>query len=140
MRKEIRVLDLKNSPRSWPITENIRANSPQWLGSSSKLIWLESLSNGDTNLVIGDARLVDNEYIVGTVPGHISNLRVVSIPFTGDNDDELGIAVVSKINTDGSFFNPTKQRSNFSSFTGHLNTPFPERHADSFSTPQKSVI
>ncbi|RAO74261.1 uncharacterized protein BHQ10_010273 [Talaromyces amestolkiae] len=140
MRKEICVLDLQNLPRSWPITENISANSPQWLGSSGKLIWLESLRNGHTNLVICDARLVDNEYIVGTVPGHISNLRVTRIPFIGDTDDELGFAVVSKINNDGSFFNPTEQSSNFGNFGGHLNTTFPERCTDSFSNPQKSVI
>lgn len=137
MRKEIRILDLRTLRRSWQITENIGANSPQWLGSSSNLIWLEPLRNGYTNLVIRDARLVDNEYIAGPVPGHISNLRVTSIPFIEDTDDDLGFAVVGKVHTDGSLFNPTEQSSTFDNVAGHSHT---KRRADWFTSPQNSII
>jgi hypothetical protein len=140
MRKQIRVLDLQILHRSWPITENISSNYPQWLGSSGNLIWLESFRNGHTNLVICDIRLVDNEYTAGTIPSHISNLRATSIPFIKNTNDELGFTVVDKININSSFFNPTEQSSNFSNFSGHLNTTFPKRRADLFSNPQKSVI
>ncbi|EED16266.1 acylamino-acid-releasing enzyme, putative [Talaromyces stipitatus ATCC 10500] len=138
MQKQIRVIDLKTLHRSWPITENITANYPQWLGSSGKLVWLESSQNGHTNLAIRDARLVDDEYVAGTVPGHISNLRVTRMPFIGDTDDDLGFAVVGKVNTDGSLFNPMDQISNSGNCIGHLHTGFP--HTNSVTSPQKTVI
>ncbi|KAH8689126.1 putative acylamino-acid-releasing enzyme [Talaromyces proteolyticus] len=139
MQKQIRVIDLKTLHRSWPITENISANYPQWLGRSGNLIWLESLENGHTNLVIRDARLEDTDYVAGTVPGHISNLRVTNIPYIGDTDDDLGFAVVGKVNADGSVFNPIDQSLD-GKRTGSSYTVFPGGHADSLRSPQKNVI
>jgi hypothetical protein len=135
------VLDLKNFHRSWLITENINANYPQWLGGSGNLIWLESLDNGHTNLMIRDARLVDNGYVAGTVPGHISNLRVTNIPYIGDTDDDIAFAVVGKVNADGSLFNPVDQSSNNGKCcAGSFYTALPERYKHSLGNPRKSVI
>jgi hypothetical protein len=125
MQRQIRVIDLETLRRSWPITESIGANYPRWLGSSGNLIWLKSLPNGHTNLVIRDARLADDEYVAGTMPRHISNLTVTSLPYIGDRDDNLGFAVVGKVNADGSRFNSMDQRSDLGTRIGHPHTAFP---------------
>jgi hypothetical protein len=140
MQKQVRVLDLKTLHRSWLITENINANYPQWLGGSGNLIWLESLDNGHTNLMIRDARLVDNSYVAGTVPGHISNLRVTNIPYIGDTDDNIGFAVVGKVNADGSLFNPVDQSLNNGKCAGSFYTALPGSYKYPLGSSPKNVI
>ncbi|KAJ5142618.1 acylamino-acid-releasing enzyme [Penicillium bovifimosum] len=113
--REIRVWDM-NSPRSWAVTDNPRANYPGWLGHSEQLIWLEAMDNGNTRFVVRDSRLRSAHYVVGTVPGPVKNLKVTSVAFSEDCDDDLSFAVVGQANTDGTLFNPDD---NISTHTPH---------------------
>ncbi|KAJ5134785.1 acylamino-acid-releasing enzyme [Penicillium atrosanguineum] len=118
---QIRVREI-NSPRSWAITDNPHANYPRWLGHSEQLIWLEAMDNGYTRFVVRDARLRSAHYVVGTVSGPVQNLKVGSIAFREDCDDDLSFAVVGQANPDGTLFNPTDR----------THVPFP-------SQPQNTV-
>ncbi|KAJ5971365.1 acylamino-acid-releasing enzyme [Penicillium vulpinum] len=102
---QIRVREM-NTRRSWAITDNPHANYAGWLGNSEQLIWLEAMDNGSTRFVVRDARLRRAQYVVGTVPGPIQNLKVGFITFKEDSDDDLSFAVVGQANTDGTLFNP----------------------------------
>ncbi|CEO58586.1 hypothetical protein PMG11_03298 [Penicillium brasilianum] len=95
-----------NSTRSWAITDNHHANYPGWLGHSEQLIWLEAMNNGYARFVVRDGRLRSAQYIVGTVPGPVQNLKVGSLALREDCDDDLSFAVVGQANTDGTLFNP----------------------------------
>ena len=80
---QIRVREM-DSPRSWGITDNPHAKYPRWLGRSEKLIWLELMENGYTRFVIRDSRLRSAQYVVGTTPGPVQNLKVGSVAFRED--------------------------------------------------------
>lgn len=139
-KSEIYVTDLNTRFRSWRVTDNPNASSPQWLGHSDQLIWLESLENGHTNFVISDARLVTETYIVGTVPGPVSNLIVTNVAFIEDQDDELGFVIMGKANSDGSLFNPVLSKESSENSTGRFYTTLPGRHADTLHCPQKDAF
>jgi dipeptidyl aminopeptidase/acylaminoacyl peptidase len=64
------------------------------------------MDNGHTRFVVRDARLRHAHYVIGTVPGPVQNLKVGSVAFREDCDDDLSFAVVGQANTDGSLFNP----------------------------------
>lgn len=64
------------------------------------------MDNGYTRFVVRDGRLRSAQYVVGTVPGPVQNLKVGSVAFREDCDDDLSFAVVGQANTDGTLFNP----------------------------------
>ncbi|KAL4861183.1 Alpha/Beta hydrolase protein [Aspergillus spectabilis] len=109
LKSAIWVIEL-NSVRRWPIPDTANARYPQWLGHSNQLIWLESLDNGHTQFVVGDARLQRPAYIAGTVIGPVWDLRTAGVVFKEDrgDDDDLSFAVIGEANPDGTLFNPVE--------------------------------
>lgn len=129
---EIRIFDT-SSGRSALITNDPGASNPQWVADSDKLVWLKTKGNGNTSFVIGDARQADETYTAGTVPGPISDLKVVSL-----EPGKVGFAVTGKANTDGSLYNPHDAKKPHT--TGKLYTSLFVRHWDSYVEPQKNAI
>lgn len=129
---EIRVIDIK-SGKSALITNDAGASNPQWVDDSDQLVWLKAKGNGNTSFVIGDARQADNTYTAGTVPGPVSDLKVVTL-----EPGKLGFAVSGKANPDGSLYNPHDAKKPHSS--GKLYTSLFVRHWDSYVEPQKNAI
>ncbi|KAF7154939.1 hypothetical protein CNMCM5623_003197 [Aspergillus felis] len=139
-KKEIRVVDLATG-RSYCVTENPNARSPQWVSRSNQLIWLEWLESGNTDLVVGDAQSTTEPYKAGTVPGQAFDLKVIGqLPFREDDDKELAFAISGRANPDGSLVNP-KQIAEFTGHsTGRFCTTFPVRDESSYVSELKNSI
>lgn len=126
------MIDIK-SGKSALITNDAGASNPQWVDGSDQLVWLKAKANGNTSFVIGDARQADSTYTAGTVPGPVSDLKVVTL-----EPGKVGFAVSGKANPDGSLYNPHDVKKPHSS--GKLYTSLFVRHWDSYVEPQKNAI
>ncbi|KAJ5463640.1 HelicaseC-terminal [Penicillium sp. IBT 31633x] len=129
---EIRVIDIE-SGRSALITNDPGASNPQWLDNGDQLVWLKTKANGNTSFIVGDSRQADETYTAGTVPGPVSDLKVVVL-----EPGKVGFAVTGKANTDGSLYNPHDAKKPHT--TGKLYTSLFVRHWDSYVEPQKNAI
>ncbi|KAI9373192.1 Alpha/Beta hydrolase protein [Aspergillus egyptiacus] len=129
---EIRVLDITTG-RSALITNDAGSSSPQWLDNTDQLVWLKAKPNGNTSVIIGDARQADKTYTAGTIPGPVGNLKVTTV-----EAGKIGFAVTGKANPDGSLYNPQDAKKPLS--TGKLYTGLFVRHWDSYIEPQRNAI
>lgn len=128
---EIRVLDITTG-RSALITNDPAASSPQWIDDSDQLVWLKTKGNGNTSLIIGNARQ-DMTYTAGTLPGPVSDLKVTVV-----EPGKIGFAVAGKANPDGTLYNSQDAKRPYS--TGKLYTSLFVRHWDSYVEPQTNSI
>ncbi|WEW58445.1 hypothetical protein PRK78_003913 [Emydomyces testavorans] len=128
---ELRILDV-GTRKSALVTEDFKGE-PQWLGDSDELVWLRGGKNGNTSIIVGNARGQEKPYVAAVVPGPIDNLKVTKLA-----PEEFGFAVSGKANPDGSLFNPFDVPAPHSS--GKLYTSLFVRHWDEYITPQKNTI
>ena len=137
---EIRAIDVSNG-RSTLITNDEHARDPRWLGDGNELIWLKAGVKEDgkepnktrTDIVVGSADEVGNEYTAATVPGTISDVKLKAL-----DHDRIAIAFVAKARTDGSMFNPDDEPKQYTS--GKVYDSVMVRHWDKYVTPQRNAI
>ncbi|KAF4163605.1 hypothetical protein CNMCM6936_000524 [Aspergillus lentulus] len=140
-KKEIRVVNLSTG-RSWCVTENPNARSPQWVSKSDQIIWLEWLESGNTDLMVDDAKGTITEiYKAGTVPGQAFDLKVTGqLPFREDNDNELAFAISGRANPDGSLVNPRQIAESTGHSTGRFYSTLPVRDECSYASELRNSI
>ncbi|KAI1774279.1 Alpha/Beta hydrolase protein [Hypoxylon cercidicola] len=129
---DICVLDLTNG-QSITIVKDRKAGEPKWTGYNYDIVWLEECGNGNTSFVISDAALPGNCSTAGTVPGPVSNLKLVVI-----EPGTAAIAVGGQANPDGSLFNPKSVQKPHSS--ARIYDSLFVRHWDSYVTAQRNSI
>lgn len=131
---ELRVLDLATGESHAVVSSNETAPSnPQWLEDGDLLVWLEGGENGNTNLVVGDARDAGTKYVAGTVPGPVTDLRITPL-----DDSKVGFVVSGQANPDGSLYNPETAEKPLSS--AHYYTSIWVRHWDVYIEPQRNSL
>ncbi|MCJ1424988.1 hypothetical protein MMC29_002876, partial [Sticta canariensis] len=129
---EIKVLNIKNG-QSNLVTNDEKAREPVWLGHGNELIWLKEGEKGATQLIHGDADDIGTTYIVGVVPGPVSNLKLRVL-----GDGKAAIAVVGKARPDGSLYNPELEPKKYSS--ARVYDSLMVRHWDTYVTPNRNAI
>jgi pre-mRNA-splicing helicase BRR2 len=129
---EIRVLDIATG-QSVVLSNDAGASNPLWLGDGDSLIWLKEKDNGNTSLIVGDAREVGKTYTAGTVPGPVSDLKVTAI-----EPGKIGFVVSGRANPDGTLYNPQDAKKPLSS--GKYYTSLFVRHWDAYIEPQKNSL
>lgn len=129
---EIKILNIENG-QSNLVTNDEKASEPNWLGHGNELIWLKEGEEGATQLIHGDADTIGNTYIVGVVPGPISDVRLKVL-----GDGTVAIAAVGKARPDGSLYNPKLEPKKYSS--ARVYDSVMVRHWDKYETPNRNAI
>lgn len=129
---EIKVLNIKNG-QSNLVTNDENASEPNWLGHRNELVWLKEGEKGATQLIHGDADDIGNTYVVGVVPGPISDVKLKVL-----GDGKVVLAVVGKTRPDGSLYNPQFEPKKYSS--ARVYDSVMVRHWDKYETPNRNSI
>lgn len=129
---EIRVLEIKTG-QSFLVTNDEKASEPNWLGEENQLIWLKEGEKGVTHIIHGDLENPGHTYIIGDVPGPISDIKLKVF-----GDGRAAIAVVGKARPDGSLYNANDEPKKYSS--GLVYDSLMVRHWDKYETPNKNAI
>jgi dipeptidyl aminopeptidase/acylaminoacyl peptidase len=115
------------------ISKDAKASEPKWTGSAHEVVWLKECENGNTSFVITDATLLGKSYAAGTVPGPVSNLKLLVI-----QPGKVAIAISGQANPDGSLHNPKDVQPSHSS--ARLYDSLFVRHWDAYITDQRNAI
>ena len=129
---EIKVLNIKNG-QSNLISDDEKASEPNWLGHGNELIWLKEGEKGATQLIHGDADDIGNTYVVGVVPGPISDVKLKVL-----GDGKVAIAAAGKARPNGSLYNPELEPKKYSS--ARVYDSLMVRHWDKYETPNRNAI
>lgn len=129
---EIYILDVK-SGQSTLLANDSRATEPTWLGLGHEIVWLKGGENGNTSLVIANAKDVGKTYTAGTISGPVSNLKIHLL-----DAGKVTVAFSAKSNPDGSLYNPKDVPKSHSS--GRIYDSLFVRHWDSYVEPQRNSI
>lgn len=129
---EIKVLSIKNG-QSNLIANDEKASEPNWLGDGNELIWLREGDKGSTKIIHADADDVGSTYVVGVVPGEISDVKLKVL-----GKGNVAIAVVGKARPDGSLYNIKDEPKSFSS--ARVYDSLMVRHWDKYVTPNKNAV
>lgn len=115
------------------ITNDENSSDPNWLGDGNKIVWLKTGKKGHTLLVQGDADSAGESYIVGDIPGSISDIKLKVL-----QDGIIAIAVVGTTRPDGRLYNAEAEPKKHSS--GLVYDSVMVRHWDKYLTPNKNAI
>ncbi len=129
---EIKVLDISSGTQSL-ITNAEGTSEPSWLGDGNELLWLKSMENGYTQLVVGSADEVGKSYVAGLVPAPISDVKLKVL-----DADRVAIVVAAKAKPDGSLYNKEDEPKKYS--TGMLYESLMVRHWDHYVKPQRNAL
>ena len=131
---EIKVMDISSGIQSL-VTNAEGTSEPNWLGGGNELLWLKSMENGHTQLVVGSADEVGKSYVAGLVPAPISDVKLKAL----DADaDRFAIVVSAKAKLDGSLYKKEDEPKKYS--TGMLYESLMVRHWDHYVKPQRNAL